>query len=75
MKIIELEEKEGYMYVNATHRVIAYSVYCPDTDAHLWALTPEDEAIDLETQWKAEKEAESKAREQTEGESPEPPRP
>ena len=69
MDIIELEEKEGYMYVNATHRVIAYSVYCPDTDAHLWELTPEGEAIALEDKWKEE--AERKANEHPEGESPE----
>lgn len=52
MKLIELEEQAGYMYVNATHRLIAYFVYCPDTDAKLWVLTPEDEALALETQWK-----------------------
>lgn len=71
MEIIELEEKEGYMYVNATHSVIAYSVYCPDTDAHLWELTPEGEAIALEDKWKEE--AERKASEHPEGESPEQP--
>jgi hypothetical protein len=52
MEIIELKEQTGYMYVNATHRIIAYFLYCPDTDAKLWVLTPEDEALDLETQWK-----------------------
>ena len=52
MKLIELEEQAGYMYVNATHRLLAYFVYCPDTDAKLWVLTPEDEALVLEAQWK-----------------------
>ena len=54
MEIIELEEQAGYMYVNATHRLIAYFVYCPDTDAKLWVLTPEEEALALEKQWKEE---------------------
>lgn len=58
MEIIELEEQAGYMYVNATHRIIAYFVYCPDTDTKLWVLTPEEEAIALEAQWIAEDEDE-----------------
>lgn len=61
MEIIELEERAGSMYVNATHRLIAYFVYCPEADAHLWALMPEDEAIALEKQWKAEDDAKAKA--------------
>lgn len=61
MKLIELEEQAGYMYVNVTHRLIAYFVYCPDTDAKLWVLTPEEEALALEAQWKAEDEAKAKA--------------
>lgn len=60
MEIIELEEWAGYMYVNATHRIIAYFVYCPDTDAKLWVLTPEEKAIALEAQWIAEDEAKAK---------------
>lgn len=54
MKLIELEEQAGYMYVNATHRLIAYFVYCPDTDAKLWVLTPEEEALALEAKWRKE---------------------
>lgn len=61
MEIIELEEQAGFMYVNATHRIIAYFVYCPDAAAKLWVLTPEDEALALEAQWKAEDEAKAKA--------------
>lgn len=60
MEIIELEEQAGFMYVNATHRIIAYFVYCPDTDARLWVLTPEEEALDLEAQWQAEDKAKAK---------------
>ena len=54
MEIIELEERADSMYVNATHRLIAYFVYCPEADVRLWELTPEAEAIALEAQWKAE---------------------
>lgn len=56
MEIIELEEQAGFMYVNATHRIIAYFVYCPDTDAKLWKLTPEAKALALEAKWKVEDE-------------------
>lgn len=63
MEIIELEEQAGFMYVNATHRIIAYFVYCPDAAAKLWVLTPEDEALALEAQWRAEAEAKAKAEE------------
>lgn len=63
MEIIELEEQAGFMYVNATHRIIAYFVYCPEAAAKLWVLTPEDEALALEAQWRAEAEAKAKAEE------------
>lgn len=58
MEIVELEEKEGYMYVNTTHRVVAYFLYCPDTDVQLWVLTPESEALALEDKWREEDEKE-----------------
>lgn len=61
MELIELKERAGYMYINATNRLIAYFVYCPDTDAKLWVLTPEEEALALEAQRKAEDEAKAKA--------------
>ena len=61
MEIIELKEQAGYMYINAPHRLIAYFVYCPDTDARLWVLTPEEDALALEAQWKVEDEAKAKA--------------
>lgn len=54
MELIELKEQAGYMYINATHRLIAYFVYCPDTDARLWVLTPEEEALALEAKWRKE---------------------
>ena len=58
---IELKEVAGYLYVNAEHsRVVSFG-YCPKDDAHLWVLTPEEEALALEAQWKAEDEAKAKA--------------
>ena len=64
---IELKEVAGYLYVNAEHRIVVRFGYCPTDDAHLWSLTPEDEALALEKQWKAEdKEA---LRQQVEGDN------
>lgn len=63
MEIIELEEVAGYMHVNAGHRVVVYFGYCPKDDAHLWVLTPEEEALALEAQWIAEDEAKIKTEE------------
>nr|DAR43295.1 MAG TPA: hypothetical protein [Caudoviricetes sp.] len=51
---IELKEVAGYLYVNAEHRIVVRFGYCPKDDAHLWVLTPEEEALALEKQWKAE---------------------
>lgn len=56
MEITELEEVAGYMHVNAEHRIVVYFGYCPKVDVHLWVLTPEEEALALEAQWKAEDE-------------------
>lgn len=53
---IELKEVAGYLYVNAEHRIVVRFGYCPKDDAHLWVLTPEDEALALEKQWKSEDE-------------------
>lgn len=72
MEIIELEEQAGFMYVNATHRIIAYFVYCPDAAAKLWVLTPEDEALALEKQWKSEDEAKATAEAEAEAGEPQP---
>ena len=67
MELIELEEVAGYLYVNAEHRVVVYFGYCPKDDAHLWALTPEEEALALEAKWKAEDE--EALRQQMEGDN------
>lgn len=61
MEIIELKEVGGYLYVNAEHSIVVSFGYCPKDDAHLWVLTPEDEALALEAQWIAEDEAKAKA--------------
>ena len=66
MEIIELKEVAGYLYVNAEHRIVVRFGYCPKDDAHLWVLTPEDEALALEKQWKAEDEAKAKAKAEAE---------
>lgn len=51
--MIELIAPDGYMYVNRSHNLIGYYQFCPtQADADLWVLTPEDEALALETQWK-----------------------
>lgn len=63
MEIIELKEVGGYLYVNAEHSIVVSFGYCPKDDAHLWVLTPEEEALALEAQWKAEDEAKAKAEE------------
>lgn len=57
MDMIELIATEGFAYVNRSHRLIGYYLYCPDQQsADLWVLTPEEEALTLEAQWKAEDE-------------------
>lgn len=61
METIELKEVAGHLYVNAEHSIVVSFGYCPKDDAHLWVLTPEEEALALEAQWKAEDEAKAKA--------------
>lgn len=62
MDMIELIAPEGFAYVNRSHRLIGYYLYCPDQAAtDLWILTPEEEALALEAQWIAEDEAKAKA--------------
>lgn len=60
--MIELIAPDGFAYVNRSHRLIGYYLYCPDQQAaDLWVLTPEEEALALEEQWIAEAEAKAKA--------------
>lgn len=68
MDMIELIAPDGFAYVNRSHRLIGYYLYCPDKQAaDLWALTPEEEALALEAQWIAEDE--EKLLQQTEGDN------
>lgn len=64
---IELKEVAGYLYVNAEHGIVVSFGYCPKDDAHLWVLTPEEEALALEAKWKAEDE--EALRQQMEGDN------
>lgn len=60
--MIELIAPDGFAYVNRSHRLIGYYLYCPDQQAaDLWVLTPEEEALALEAQWIAEDEAKAEA--------------
>ena len=45
------------MVVSRERRSVGYLVRCPKQDAHLYELMPEEEALALEAQWKAEDEA------------------
>nr|DAV29195.1 MAG TPA: hypothetical protein [Caudoviricetes sp.] len=64
MDMIELIAPDGFAYVNRSHRLIGYYLYCPDQQAaDLWVLTPEEEALALEVKWQAEDEAKSKPEE------------
>lgn len=67
MEIVELKEVAGYLYVNAEHGIVVSFGYCPKDDAHLWVLTPEEEALALEAKWKAEDE--EALRQQMEGDN------
>ena len=72
---VRIEAPEGQMVVSRERTSVGYIVRCPKQYEHLYELMPEEEALALEDQWKAEKEAERKASEQPEGESPEQPHP
>ena len=63
------------MVVCRTRKTIGVLVRCPKADEHLYEIMDKEEALALEAQWEAEKEAERKASEQPEGESPEQPHP
>ena len=44
------------MVVSREMRIVGYLVRCPKENEHLFELMPEDEALALEAQWKAEDE-------------------
>lgn len=74
-KSVRIRAPKGKMVVCRTRKTIGVLVRCPKADEHLYEIMDKEEALALEAQWEAEKEAERKANEQPEGESPEQPHP
>lgn len=74
-KSVRIRAPKGKMVVCRTRKTIGVLVRCPKGDEHLYEIMDKEEALALEAQWEAEKEAERKATEQPEGESPEQPHP
>ena len=58
---VRIKAPKGQMVVSRERRSVGYLVRCPKKDAHLYELMPEEEALALEAQWKAEDEAKAKA--------------
>lgn len=58
---VRIKAPKGQMVVSRERRSVGYLVRCPNQDAHLYELMPEEEALALEAQWKAEDEAKAKA--------------
>lgn len=54
---VRIKAPKGQMVVSRERRSVGYLVRCPKQDAHLYELMPEEEALALEAQWKAEDEA------------------
>jgi len=74
-KSVRIRAPKGKMVVCRTRKTIGVLVRCPKADEHLYEIMDKAEALALEKQWEEEKEAERKASEQLEGESPEQPHP
>lgn len=72
---VRIEAPEGQMVVSRERTSVGYIVRCPKEYEHLYELMSEEEALALEEQWKAEKEAERKANEQPKDEGQERPQP
>lgn len=53
---VRIKAPKGQMVVSRERRSVGYLVRCPKQDAHLYELMPEEEALALEAQWKAEDE-------------------
>lgn len=51
-----IQSQNGEMVVSRDMRSVGYLVQCPEQDAHLYEIMPEDKARELEAQWKAEDE-------------------
>lgn len=52
------------MVVSREMRSVGYLVRCPKENAHLYELMPEEEALALEAQWKAEDEERARKEEE-----------
>lgn len=53
---VRIKAHKGQMVVSRERRSVGYLVRCPKQYAHLYELMPEEEALALEAQWKAEDE-------------------
>nr|DAJ36748.1 MAG TPA: hypothetical protein [Bacteriophage sp.] len=53
---VRIKAPKGQMVVSRERRSVGYLVRCPKQYAHLYELMPEEEALALEAQWKAEDE-------------------
>ena len=67
---VRIKAPKGQMVVSRERRSVGYLVRCPKKDAHLYELMPEEEALALEAQWKAEDKA--KAKDEAEAGEPQP---
>lgn len=67
---MRIKAPKGQMVVSRERRSVGYLVRCPKKDAHLYELMPEEEALALEAQWKAEDEAKAKAEAEAGGAQP-----
>lgn len=67
---VRIKAPKGQMVVSRERRSVGYLVRCPKKDAHLYELMPEEEALALEAQWKAEDEAKAKAEAEAGGAQP-----
>lgn len=54
---VRIKAPKGQMVVSREMRIVGYLVRCPKENEHLFELMPEEEALALEAQWKAEDEA------------------
>lgn len=61
---VRIKAPKGQMVVSRERRSVGYLVRCPKQDAHLYELMPEEEALALEAQWKAEDEERARKEEE-----------
>lgn len=61
---VRIKAPKGQMVVSRERRSVGYLVRCPKQYAHLYELMPEEEALTLEAQWKAEDEERARKEEE-----------